>query len=35
MPPRPGTLEPVAYEIELVDVLASRPAAAASGRASG
>ena len=26
MPPRPGTREPVAYEIELVEVLASRPA---------
>jgi hypothetical protein len=30
MPPRPGTLEPVAYEIELVEVLASRPAGARS-----
>lgn len=35
MPPRPGTLEPVAYEIELVEVLASRPAAAAGAKSSG
>ncbi|HEX8114765.1 MAG TPA: FKBP-type peptidyl-prolyl cis-trans isomerase [Kofleriaceae bacterium] len=30
MPPRPGTLEPVAYEVELVEVVASRPAEGAS-----
>lgn len=35
MPPRPGTLEPVAYEVELVEVVARRPAAPAVGRSSG
>jgi peptidylprolyl isomerase len=35
MPPRPGTLEPVAYEIELVEVLTSRRAEAAGARSSG
>ncbi|HEX3480863.1 MAG TPA: FKBP-type peptidyl-prolyl cis-trans isomerase [Kofleriaceae bacterium] len=35
MPPRPGTREPVAYEIELVEVLASRPAAATAAKSSG
>ena len=35
LPPRPGTLEPVAYKVELVEVLASRPAAASDRPASG
>ena len=35
MPPRPGTREPVAYQVELVEVIASRPAEAAGGKASG
>lgn len=34
MPPR-GALEPVAYEVELVEVLASRPAAPAGRASSG
>jgi hypothetical protein len=35
MPPRRGTLEPVAYEIELVEVLANRPGAPGGVRSSG
>jgi hypothetical protein len=35
MPPRPGTREPVAYEIELVEVLARQPAEAAGATSSG
>lgn len=35
LPPRPGPLEPVAYEVELVEVMASRPAPVSSRPASG
>jgi hypothetical protein len=35
LPPRPGTLEPVAYEVELVEVLATRPASTAAASSSG
>jgi FKBP-type peptidyl-prolyl isomerase-like protein len=35
IPPRPGMREPVAYEVELVEVLASRPDAAAGEASRG
>lgn len=35
IPPRPGTREPVAYEIELVEVVTSRPAGASGAKSSG
>ena len=35
MPPRPGAREPVVYELELVEVVGSQPAAAAGGASRG